>query len=34
MRKTIVVIMAVLFVFSAMGAYAAETARNEPLAKP
>jgi len=34
MKKIAVVIIAALFIFSTMGAYAAETALNQPLTKP
>ena len=34
MKKIAVIMIAALFVFSAIGAYAAETALNQPLAKP
>jgi len=34
MKKIAVIIIAALFVFSAVGAYAAETALNQPIAKP
>lgn len=34
MKKTVVFMIAALFIFSTMGAYAAETALNQPLTKP
>ena len=34
MKKFAVVIVSALFIFSTIGAYAAETALNQPLAKP
>jgi hypothetical protein len=34
MKKTTIMIIAALFIFSTMGAYAADTALNQPLAKP